>query len=313
MTTPFACFYVLSLTGVDDDSLRELFAELPARCVVLLEDIDAANATHSRQRQTAAPRQDNPNSGNKKFGGEVSLSALLNAIDGVGSRQGRLLIMTTNHVECLDAALIRPGRIDMKLELGLTTRDVNDQLFTSIFRSNFSDKESKGKEEAMLRQLAADFATKVPEDEFSPADIQLFLLRYRKSPAMAVQNVQEWVVRARAEKRHTGGSGTPVDERSACTPTQDAQAGEMASPTALVEIPAVESHCCSCQILDEIMGVYRADAMPSVSYPPPTRPAFLTVYRLNRASYSTTSPTSRHIEALMLIELIRRTDFLICC
>jgi chaperone BCS1 len=50
----------------------------------------------------------------------VSLSALLNVLDGVGSQEGRVLIMTTNHAERLDAALIRLGRVDMKLELGYT-------------------------------------------------------------------------------------------------------------------------------------------------------------------------------------------------
>jgi chaperone BCS1 len=44
--------YILNLSRVDDDSLDELFNKLPARCVVLLEDIDAVNSTHSRQRGT---------------------------------------------------------------------------------------------------------------------------------------------------------------------------------------------------------------------------------------------------------------------
>jgi chaperone BCS1 len=49
----------------------------------------------------------------------ISLSALLNVIDGVASQEGRILIMTTNHAEWLDDALIRPGRVDMKLNLSL--------------------------------------------------------------------------------------------------------------------------------------------------------------------------------------------------
>ena len=47
----------------------------------------------------------------------MSLSGLLNALDGVASQEGRILIMTTNHIEKLDSALIRPGRIDLRLEL----------------------------------------------------------------------------------------------------------------------------------------------------------------------------------------------------
>lgn len=46
-----------------------------------------------------------------------------------------------------------------------------------------------------------EFANKIPEQEFSPAEIQSFLLEYRQSPHMAVENVQEWVVRTRKGKR----------------------------------------------------------------------------------------------------------------
>ena len=42
----------------------------------------------------------------------VTLSGLLNALDGVSSREGRVLFLTTNHPERLDAALVRPGRVD---------------------------------------------------------------------------------------------------------------------------------------------------------------------------------------------------------
>ncbi len=51
---------------------------------------------------------------NKKLKSQLTLSGLLNAIDGVFSCHGRILIMTTNHPEVLDSALIRPGRVDSK-------------------------------------------------------------------------------------------------------------------------------------------------------------------------------------------------------
>jgi chaperone BCS1 len=90
---------------MNDDSLDELFTTLPARCVILLEDIDSVNATHSRRRGAVTTGS----SAKEKSEGKVSLSALLNTIGGVDSQEGRLLIMSTNHVERLDAALIRPG------------------------------------------------------------------------------------------------------------------------------------------------------------------------------------------------------------
>ncbi|RHY15780.1 hypothetical protein DYB32_010726, partial [Aphanomyces invadans] len=49
---------------------------------------------------------------------KLNLSGLLNVLDGVVDSPGRILIMTTNHPEKLDPALIRPGRVNKKVELG---------------------------------------------------------------------------------------------------------------------------------------------------------------------------------------------------
>lgn len=50
---------------------------------------------------------------------QVTLSGLLNAIDGTSSPEGHVLIMTTNFPEALDEVLTRPGRVDVKVEFGL--------------------------------------------------------------------------------------------------------------------------------------------------------------------------------------------------
>ena len=52
----------------------------------------------------------------------VTLSGLLNCLDGVTSTEARLLFMTTNYLERLDPALIRPGRVDMKEYIGYCSR-----------------------------------------------------------------------------------------------------------------------------------------------------------------------------------------------
>jgi chaperone BCS1 len=49
---------------------------------------------------------------------QLNLTGILNVLDGVVDTPGRIVIMTTNHPEMLDPALIRPGRIDKKLYLG---------------------------------------------------------------------------------------------------------------------------------------------------------------------------------------------------
>merc|ERR1711998_473813 len=49
---------------------------------------------------------------------KLNLSGLLNVLDGVVDTPERIVVMTTNHPEILDPALIRPGRIDQKILLG---------------------------------------------------------------------------------------------------------------------------------------------------------------------------------------------------
>jgi len=47
----------------------------------------------------------------------LTFSGFLNALDGVRAQEGQILFMTTNHIEKLDAAILRPGRTDYKVEL----------------------------------------------------------------------------------------------------------------------------------------------------------------------------------------------------
>jgi chaperone BCS1 len=135
--------YIVSLNSIsmNEENLGTLFAELPKRCVVLLEDIDTAGLTHTREGlatpvveevKPAAPGQARTATTNATNGG-ISLSALLNVIDGVASQEGRVLIMTTNHIEKLDKALIRPGRVDMTVKFDLASKDMIGALFRSIF------------------------------------------------------------------------------------------------------------------------------------------------------------------------------------
>lgn len=49
----------------------------------------------------------------------VTFSGLLNCLDGVASTEARILFMTTNYLERLDPALVRPGRVDVKEYIGM--------------------------------------------------------------------------------------------------------------------------------------------------------------------------------------------------
>lgn len=91
---------ILSLTDIEGDGmLREAVSRLPRNTVLVIEDIDAYSVSHDRDHNTARD-------------GALSLSGLLNSLDGFETPDGLLTIATTNHKEHLDDALIRPGRMD---------------------------------------------------------------------------------------------------------------------------------------------------------------------------------------------------------
>lgn len=50
-----------------------------------------------------------------------SFGAMINALDGVLSAQDRIIIMTTNHIEKFSSTFLRPGRIDLAMEIGFVT------------------------------------------------------------------------------------------------------------------------------------------------------------------------------------------------
>ncbi|KAF9729902.1 hypothetical protein PMIN06_012974 [Paraphaeosphaeria minitans] len=202
--------YVLSIPSLSDRALKALFDELPQRCVVLLEDVDAVGLDRSQGVVTDASSDGRP----KRSAGKVSLSTLLNVLDGISSSEGRVSIMTTNHIEHLDRALIRPGRADKRVEFKLTDKDMISQLFLFIYSSgpsgltqrDGSENSASGDgkvnvtQDDELGQLAEVFAAKIPEFEFSPADIMSFLLVNKQSPRRAVADVGAWIEEIREER-----------------------------------------------------------------------------------------------------------------
>ncbi|KAF8326649.1 uncharacterized protein EI90DRAFT_1916062 [Cantharellus anzutake] len=165
--------YVVSLSAswINDATLSQLMGRVPARCIVLLEDLDAA-FTRSATRDddsTGAP-------GGKNAGENVeerhmsafsrrrdfvpdyntlSLSGLLNSLDGVSAPEGRLLFATTNHLERLDPALTRPGRMDIWIEFKYASKWQAELLFKNFF-SEMDDAPQPTDEEiaAMQKEFA---------------------------------------------------------------------------------------------------------------------------------------------------------------
>ncbi|KIY62183.1 P-loop containing nucleoside triphosphate hydrolase protein [Cylindrobasidium torrendii FP15055 ss-10] len=139
--------YVVSLSGkgMSDNTLTTLMGHVPSRCILLLEDLDAAftrgisrdASSNGTPTTTSAAAATVPTSTEKKAeesdGSTLSLSGLLNALDGVAAAEGRLLFATTNHIERLDPALSRPGRMDVWVNFGHATKYQAEGIFKCFF------------------------------------------------------------------------------------------------------------------------------------------------------------------------------------
>ncbi len=109
--------------GMNDDRLVELMLSLPRKSMLLLEDVDAVVPEARRKPHAGAVASGTtPTAGKPDEAEGITLSGLLNCMDGLTAPDGAIIIMTTNHPEMLDDALLRPGRVDVRVNFGPATR-----------------------------------------------------------------------------------------------------------------------------------------------------------------------------------------------
>lgn len=152
----------------------------------------------------------------------VTLSGLLSAIDGVAAQEGRLLFATTNNYSALDPALVRPGRLDVHIRFNNAERAQVEELFQRFFLPSYasgqileetvrSDEEYEAIDEGyetgsrkQVYRLAREFASRVPEKEFSMAAIQGLLMQYKTRPRGAIEEVDSWIESERRRRAEQG-------------------------------------------------------------------------------------------------------------
>ncbi|XP_030487694.2 AAA-ATPase At3g50940-like [Cannabis sativa] len=116
--------YDLQLSTIRKDSnLRNLLLSTSNRSILVVEDIDCSTTTITNSDQRLCMQPTNYYSRNYNDKNELTLSGLLNFIDGLWSNCGdeRIIVFTTNHKERLDPALLRPGRMDMHINMSYCT------------------------------------------------------------------------------------------------------------------------------------------------------------------------------------------------
>jgi len=168
--------YNLNLKMIKDDKeLSATFSTIPPNQLIVLEDVDTQSTVlHKRKAGIEVEEkiavnndlfQNKELSNEKIFITTFSLSTFLACLDGHKISEGNIIIMTTNHVDVLDPACIRPGRMDVHLELNYCTHYQLNKLFKIIIND-------AGISEDMLKNI--------PEKLLPPCEVTTLMLLYHK-------------------------------------------------------------------------------------------------------------------------------------
>ncbi|KAF7332904.1 p-loop containing nucleoside triphosphate hydrolase protein [Mycena venus] len=211
-------FISLAAPGIDDYTLGRLIRDTPSRCILLIEDIDCAFPSREEDgdeeplldaKGNPIPKEPIPPRS------QVTLAGLLNVLDSVASEEGRLTFATTNHIEQLDPALIRPGRMDLKIQYGLATYEQLEQMFDRFYPYHpdilsdlgpgigcyFSKTTGERLTAPTLSRLAKEFASAIPASRYSIAQLQGYLLTSKNDPEGAVAGIGAWIEAQEKERR----------------------------------------------------------------------------------------------------------------
>jgi len=153
--------------SLSDGTLFSLVSTMRPNSLLVIEDVDAAfRGRSAKDPLVATPEPNHPLAGQSAppppDQNGVTFSGLLNAIDGILGGDGRLLLMTSNHPEKLDPALLRPGRVDKRALLD----KADGSQAVRIFATFYPDRRAEGD----------TFGRLYVDNSMSPAELQeLFL------------------------------------------------------------------------------------------------------------------------------------------
>lgn len=105
----------LPLSGLSDNNFRDAVMSAPSNSIIVIEDFDSCDAVS--KRGNVSGEEDDAITKEVKQLSFLTLSGILNTLDGVVSLDGKIVILTTNCIESVDTALLRAGRVDQIIEL----------------------------------------------------------------------------------------------------------------------------------------------------------------------------------------------------
>ncbi|XP_013608566.1 PREDICTED: probable mitochondrial chaperone BCS1-B [Brassica oleracea var. oleracea] len=188
--------YDLELTEVHSNSeLRKLLMKTSSKSIIVIEDIDCSiNLTNRKKNSNATTQRSyydmetrlgtgsGEESGNG--GNTITLSGLLNFTDGLWSCCGseRIFVFTTNHIDKLDPALLRSGRMDMHIHMSYC-----DFPSLKILLKNYLGYEEEDVDDDVLKEMERV----VEKAEMTPADVSEALIKNRRDKDRAVRELLE--------------------------------------------------------------------------------------------------------------------------
>ncbi|KAM3200091.1 AAA-ATPase [Capsicum annuum] len=193
--------YDLELTEVHTNSeLRKLLMKTSSKSIIVIEDIDCSiNLTNRKNNPSnkdsnnysvsppgsnGSSGEDAGNNNNNNNNNTITLSGLLNFTDGLWSCCGseRIFVFTTNHIEKLDPALLRSGRMDMHIHMSYSSFAA-----LKILLKNYLGYDDEDVEKPMLEQLEQV----IERAEMTPADISEVLIKNRRNKDKAIWELLE--------------------------------------------------------------------------------------------------------------------------
>ncbi|NP_001148126.2 ATPase 3 [Zea mays] len=188
--------YDLELTAVNNNTdLRKLFIETTGKSIIVVEDIDCSvDLTGKRKDKKQADKKSEreaddkpklPMEPEKDEGSKITLSGMLNFIDGLWSACGgeRIIIFTTNHKDKLEPALIRRGRMDRHIEMSYCRFPA-----FKVLAKNYLDVEE--------HELFDQIGQLLEETDMSPADVAENLMSMSKKKKRDANACLESLVKA---------------------------------------------------------------------------------------------------------------------
>ncbi|KAF9294687.1 hypothetical protein BGZ88_003498 [Linnemannia elongata] len=197
------CIVNLGISGFNDKQLNKLLNSAPRNSILLMEDVDAALI-----KRKAGKDQEGENN--------VTLSGILNSLDGITAQEGSVVFMTTNHIQKLAPALIRPGRCDRKLlfdyadehqirgmslkfllSRSATGQLTRDRLPKGETPSDEVDPEEQARMDAYdahVHEVTEQICQKITkQDAVTTAQLQAFFMLHRESPDTILDAIPDFL------------------------------------------------------------------------------------------------------------------------